>query len=180
MKFMNLYVIRHGEVDLNVKRLLNGRNDSSLTEKGFSQAEDAGKILKNKRIDLIICSPLKRAIQTCEKINLNNIPVIYDDRIMERNTNSLMYKPDSNVDLKIFYSPNNKVIYTDCEGLGNIIDRIKDFIQDLKKNYKDKNILIVTHLDVCKALFCYLNNEYDIDKIISFEQKNCEIKEYLI
>ena len=38
---MKLYAIRHGEVYLNVKRLLNGRNDSCLTEKGLQQAKEA-------------------------------------------------------------------------------------------------------------------------------------------
>lgn len=36
---MNLYVIRHGEVELNVKRLLNGRNNSCLTDQGITQAK---------------------------------------------------------------------------------------------------------------------------------------------
>ena len=40
---MNLYVIRYGEVDLNVKKLLNGRNDSFLTENGIKQAKRASK-----------------------------------------------------------------------------------------------------------------------------------------
>lgn len=57
---MNLYVIRHGEVDLNVKKLLNGRNDSFLTENGIKQAKRASKEIKNTDIELVICSPLKR------------------------------------------------------------------------------------------------------------------------
>jgi len=41
--------------------------------------------LKNEKIDLILCSPLKRAKQTTEIINQGrNIKVMIDERISER------------------------------------------------------------------------------------------------
>ena len=43
---MKLYVIRHGEVDVNAKGLLNGRNDSILNAKGIKQVKQASEILK--------------------------------------------------------------------------------------------------------------------------------------
>ena len=59
-----------------------------------------------------------------------------------------------------------------------IVERVKSFLEDIKKNYYDKNILIVTHNDVCKAIRCVINNNYDINEIINFNQNNCEILEY--
>lgn len=99
---------------------------------------------------------------------------------MERDTNSMMYKPDDSIDLNIFYSPENKIVYYDCEGFGSIIDRVKDFIEDIKLKYLNKNILLVTHLDVCKAIYCYLQNQYSVKIIIDFKQNNCEIKKYVL
>ena len=177
---MELFVIRHGEVDLNAKHLLNGRNDSSLTEKGINQARSASETIKELPIDVILCSPLKRTIQTCEIINKNNIQVIYDDRVLERNTNSVMYRPDSSINLIEFYSPNNDIIYHDCEGFKSILKRASDFIEDIKQKYKDKSVLVVSHLDFCKAMYCCLKNEYDINKIISFNQDNCKICKYIL
>lgn len=41
--------------------------------------------MKNEKIDLILCSPLKRAIQTAQIINKErNIRIIIDERISER------------------------------------------------------------------------------------------------
>ena len=40
--------------------------------------------IKNMNLDVIYCSPLIRAKHTCEIINVNKVPVIYDDRLMER------------------------------------------------------------------------------------------------
>lgn len=177
---MKLYVVRHGEVDINVKKQLNGRNNSILTDTGIIQAKNASIEIKNKKIDLIICSPLKRTKQTCELINVSQIPIIYDNRILERDTNSMMYKIKANVDLNIFYNPKYELIFNDCEGFGSILERIKKFIEDIRVKYADRNILVITHNDVCKAINCYLNNIYNIDEIIKYNQNNCEIIEYEI
>ena len=117
---------------------MNGRNESRLTEKGIKQAQNASIEVNNLDIDFIICSPLKRTKQTCELINKKKIPVIYDDRILERDTKSMMYKVKNNVNLNIFYSPENKIIFGDCEGFQSILDRIKDFIESIKLQYSNK------------------------------------------
>ena len=140
---MKLYVIRHGEVDVNAKGLLNGRNDSILNAKGIKQASE---ILKNIHFDFIICSPLKRTIETAKIININN----------------------------------KNIIYEDCEGFKSVFTRVANFIEDIKKHYKNKTILVVTHGDVCKAIYSYLNHISDISEIINFQQDNGEVLYYEI
>ena len=55
------------------------------TVESIEQAKETGKVLESEKIDLIICSPLKRAKQTAEIINQNrNIPIIYDEDVIER------------------------------------------------------------------------------------------------
>lgn len=175
---MILYVIRHGQVDVNVKKQLNGRNESVLTKIGIEQAKNAMEEIKNLKIDLIICSPLKRTKQTCEIININQIPVIYDDRIIERDTNSMMYKIKENVDLNVFYDSNKKVIFNDCEGFGNILERVQNFIEEIKQKYSDKNVLIVTHGDICQAIYCNIHKTYNKDEFYKYYPKNCEVAKY--
>lgn len=92
----------------------------------------------------------------------------------------MMYKIKNNVNLNIFYSPENKIVFDDCEGFQSILNRIKDFIESIKIKYSNKNILIVTHNDVCKAIHCYINNVSDINEIINYDQNNCEIVRYEI
>ena len=70
---MNIYVTRHGETDWNKKLIsemegkqLNGLlatddDNIELNEKGIEQAKEIKERIKNKKIDLIICSPLIRA-----------------------------------------------------------------------------------------------------------------------
>ena len=60
---MKLYVIRHGQTKQNKKDTINGINNNRLTLKGIKQAKQTGQRLRQKQIDLIICSPLKRTKQ---------------------------------------------------------------------------------------------------------------------
>ena len=83
---MKIYVTRHGQTDWNVQGKTQGRADIELNEVGIKQAKQTKEELKNIDIDLIICSPLKRAKKTAEIINEGrNIPIIFDDQIIERN-----------------------------------------------------------------------------------------------
>ena len=63
---MKIYVVRHGQTDWNVAGKCQGRTDIELNNTGIEQAKNTKEQLKNYNIDLIICSPLKRAIKTAE------------------------------------------------------------------------------------------------------------------
>ena len=101
---MNLYVIRHGETYANANGLYNGRIDDTLNEKGIIQAKNLISHMENLDVDLIICSPMVRTKKTCEIINVNNIKVIYDDRIIERDPGSLNGKKLSEYDREEFWN----------------------------------------------------------------------------
>ena len=60
---MNLYIIRHGQTDMNVLHRMQGRTDTRLNEKGRQQAREAAKFLKKEGIvpDRVIVRALDRA-----------------------------------------------------------------------------------------------------------------------
>ena len=66
---MEILYTRHGQTEWNVLKKIQGRTDIELNEVGIEQAEIARDKLKNEKVDLIICSSLKRARQTAEIIN---------------------------------------------------------------------------------------------------------------
>ena len=45
-----LYIIRHGETELNSKHVLQGRSDNELDSKGFDQSRKASEWLKKEGI----------------------------------------------------------------------------------------------------------------------------------
>lgn len=175
---MKLYVIRHGQTIVNIKELVNSWNQIGLNKVGKKEAYIASDKIKKLDIDLIICSPLRRTKQTCKIINKNMINVIFDRRIIERNSRSMQFKKITKIDREEWYDTNKMIVYKNSEGFKSILERVGKFINDIKEKYTDKTILIVTHGDVCKAIYSYLNNINDAKKISSFKQKNCEIVKY--
>ena len=63
---MDIYLMRHGQTDLNVQKRLQGSSDIPLNERGRFQASETRKFLEDKGIKVtkIISSPLERAIET--------------------------------------------------------------------------------------------------------------------
>lgn len=180
MNNLKLYVIRHGETFINVKNLVNARNCIGLNKNGKKQAEEASKQIKALDIDLIICSPLRRTVQTCKIINKNNIPVVYDRRIMERNAGSMQFKNCENIDFDLWYDIDKEIIYKNTEGFKTLVARIGQVIEEIKEKYPGKNILLVSHGGVCKAIYSYVNKITDIKQIREYQCNNCSISEYTI
>ncbi len=65
-----LYLLRHGQTEFNVKKLVQGRCDSPLTDLGRQQAEMAAAWLKAHNVipDKVASSPLGRAMDTASLV----------------------------------------------------------------------------------------------------------------
>ena len=61
-----IYVIRHGQTDLNKERRMQGRSGLPLNEIGIEQAERLRDELGGIKFDIVYSSPQERAIQTAE------------------------------------------------------------------------------------------------------------------
>ena len=93
IKGKEIYLVRHGETDWNVKGFCQGsRNDIPLNKLGKEQAIKTGKYLseyrqKDGKFDLVLCSPLIRTRETCEliceKIGYDINKVKYMDELKE-------------------------------------------------------------------------------------------------
>lgn len=65
-------------------------SEKKLNETGIKQAKETKQELENVKYDVLICSPMHRAIQTAEIINKDkNVQMITDERIRERKLGEL-------------------------------------------------------------------------------------------
>jgi len=177
---MKILVTRHGQTDWNVEKRIQGRTDIELNNKGIEQAYQTKENLENEKIDLIICSPLKRANQTADIINKDrNIPIIYDERLLEICYGENEGRLHDDFDYDGFWSIVNTHEYKDAENVNKFIQRVHDFLNDLK-NRKEENILIVTHNGVCRAINIYFNGIPEDKNITNLGIKNCEIVNYIM
>lgn len=72
-------LVRHGETEWSRAHRHTGRTDIPLTEAGREQAAAAGRALAGARFDLVLSSPLTRAVETCRLAGLGDESVVVDD-----------------------------------------------------------------------------------------------------
>ncbi|MFU0833814.1 MAG: 2,3-bisphosphoglycerate-dependent phosphoglycerate mutase [Oscillospiraceae bacterium] len=92
---MKLVLIRHGESEWNRKNLFTGWTDVNLSETGKTEAENAGRLLKQSGFDFDICytSYLKRAIHTLnlvlKQMDREWLPIVKSWKLNERHYGAL-------------------------------------------------------------------------------------------
>ena len=155
---MNLLIVRHGQTNWNLNHLILSNTDEKLNEIGINQAEATSKKLEKEKIDLIICSPLKRTKQTANIINKNkHIPIIYDENLKERDFGEFEGLKDSDpkFNIKEFWDYEKNIHYLKAENVQDFYKRIFNFLDTVLQKYKDKNVLLVCHGAVSAVVNCY-------------------------
>jgi probable phosphoglycerate mutase len=83
---MLVYLIRHGQTEFNVSGRVQGWLDVPLNDIGREQAQRLAARLGKASIDLVVSSPLSRALDTAHALaGPENLRVITDDRLREYN-----------------------------------------------------------------------------------------------
>lgn len=175
---MKLYIVRHGQTDGNVNRIMDGIRDIDLNDNGIEQAKITRDDLSKVKFDLVICSPLTRTKHTMEIININKNPVIFDDRVKERDCGEFTGRPFDSLDRDLYWNYYDKNVYEKAESLEHLFNRVYSFLDEIKEKYKDKTILLVTHEGITKVINCYFNGIPEDGNLQTLGLKNCEVKEY--
>lgn len=172
---MKLYIVRHGQTTANALNC-HGSGYEDLTELGIQQAEELRDKIKKYDFDIIISSPLIRTKHTADIININNLKIIYDNRITERSAGNLSGKTRENENREEYWNYYTHIQYGTSENIQKFFRRVYDFLDELKT--RDYNsVLIVAHSGVSKAFSAYFEGIQD-GKFLNRGLKNCEIKEY--
>ena len=156
-----IYIVRHGQTAGNRAKVLQGRGSNHpLNEEGIRQAEAVREwFLKQKiRIDRVYSSPLCRALQTADIIS-GGMTAVTDERLLEMD-----YGPYEGMDLlkpaaevKTFFSDFvNNPAPDGMEPLSAVINRMGDFLNAIKPQAGEENILISTHAIAMKGALEFL------------------------
>ncbi len=87
-----IYIFRHAESADNARKLFSGWRDPPLTAKGKAESRKIAKQIREKKIGLAFTTTRKRASDTLRIAlgkRLNIIPLIIDDRLIERSYGAL-------------------------------------------------------------------------------------------
>jgi probable phosphoglycerate mutase len=169
--------MRHGETDWNKRLIIQGTKEIPLNEEGRREAKKAHDELLSVHLDLIICSPIGRVVETAEIVNEGrNIPIIKDDRIKEEFYGS--WEGAARSGPAYLKQRQNFVIrYPGGENYLDVAARVYPFLDEIKAKYRDKNVLVIAHGGISRVINSYF---YDMsnDEFVNFVIGNCEIKKY--
>ena len=148
-----IYVIRHGETELNKTDIMQGGGTNPpLDELGHKQAIERGLTLKNLGIEIIYCSDLIRTKQTADEINkFLNLPIKYNSLLRETHYGIMEGKPGSviNANPKLraicdaIDNGDNDAHFENGESRNMSANRFLEFIKSIDD--KSRDTLIVCH-----------------------------------
>ncbi len=78
---LSIFIIRHGETAWSITGQHTGLSDIPLTLQGENEAHELGTHLQDVGFAHVLTSPLQRARQTCEIVNLKPVPEIEPDLV---------------------------------------------------------------------------------------------------
>jgi broad specificity phosphatase PhoE len=148
---MKLILIRHGETNENVGHTFPDVLLGNLNAKGILQATELGKKLIGKQVDAIFCSPADRCRQTLELILAQTewkTKAEFTPEIQERNYGKYIGTPTSGINRETRDGDSEENLKMGMEKHADVDKRIKKFLENLKNNFKDKEVvMLVSHGD---------------------------------
>lgn len=162
---MNIYLLRHGETNWNLEGRMQGQRDVMMNEKGISQIREAGESLavQNAEIDVIISSPLTRARRSAEivadRLGYPLTEILTEPLFAERSfgdAEGMIYREVEN-ELR-----ENR--FANVESVEALYERAGKAFQKTIQGHEEKNILIVAHGGILKALLAAVT-----DRKITYE-----------
>ena len=165
-----LYLVRHGETVDNANQIMQGQTQGELNENGWRQAREFAEQWKDRDIDIVMASDLKRSVDTAAIIAApHGLTVVTTPLLRERDWGGFTgrFIPD----LK------GEVWPDDIESLENLLSRAGEFIAYVKKTYPGKKVLAVGHGIINKAVQAvyFKKSMSEIPKM-----SNAEVREFVL
>ena len=164
---MKIYILRHGETDLNSQGVMQGILDIPLNRNGRELAAVTGRAMKGIRFDGCYTSPLIRAAETAEIIlreSGNDIRPVTDARLREINCGDLEGKKLSELGdagIRFMADPARFPGFPNGETLQDICRRPQSILKELIAKDDGNPYLLSTHGCAMRAMVNYLNDNPD-------------------
>ncbi len=133
----------HGTTFDNETHLSSGHFDVELSPLGEKQAIQLGERYTDDSFDAIFCSDLQRSYKTAEIAFGNRFPIIQDRRLRECDYGDLTQHPTEEINpqkVEHIFTP-----FPNGESYEQTFKRMKEFLDNLKKNYDGKKVMIIGH-----------------------------------
>lgn len=172
-----IYVVRHCEAEGQPR-------EARLTESGRKQAQELSEFLAGVKIDKIISSPFRRAVQSIEPAAFSEkIRIEVDERLSER-VLSTKHLEDWQEKLETSFV-DLEANFDGGESSAEAMDRIVSVVKEVLAG-KTENTLIVTHGNLMSLLLKYFQPNFGFEEwknlsnpdvyLLTFCDQNVSIK----
>lgn len=163
----SIYIIRHGETDLNKLGIVQGRGmDTNLNNRGRIQAEAFYQAYKHVPFDKVYTSTLKRTHQTVQKFIENNIPWTQYPGLDELAWGIYEGKENTELVQSAFHDMIHQWEegglhhkFEQGESPLEVKERQLTVLENLIEENDDQNILICMHGRALRLFLCLLTNK---------------------
>lgn len=159
-----IYLTRHGQTEWNIRKILQGKNDSPLTEKGIADLYEIREKIKDIDFLEIYSSPLKRAVETAKILNVHNKEIILDPDLEEMGygpwegaPRARLYEEYGENFDNYFNRPELYKPVPGGESFEKLFIRVDRALERLKKSSKEGNILVISHGVVIRMIYLILD-----------------------
>lgn len=160
----SIWLIRHGQTDLNKARRYQGATDSPLTPFGIRQAAALAQRLRRTPFKLVVVSPVTRARHTAESILGDRAaPMLEDPRWAE--TNHGRWEGLTYAEVCARFPQEAATRFADAlngrpsggESLAEVAARVTDGWAALLQQNPGGRVLVVTHATPIQLVLCALS-----------------------
>lgn len=160
-----IYFVRHGSIKSNKLKIYAGWGEEELDEEGIDQARKVGRLLRDRNIDVIYTSPIKRAIQTAEIIatHFYGLKIIIEKGLKEMKLGPWEGLSENEIaikypeEFKLWNSKPVKLKLPGRETLSTVQNRAVKAVRKILSN-QNRDAIAVTHVVIIRCLFLYYNN----------------------
>ncbi len=154
-----IYLIRHGQSEGNLRDLFLGHTDLDLTELGKKQAERAASYFEKIQVDKIYSSDLKRAYHTSLPLaEKKGLSVTKTEKLREINAGLWEGRPS--IELKADFPESSYVWWHDTglarpdggESVKELQERVLSAVKEIAEENLGKTVCLFTHFTPIYAL----------------------------
>ena len=160
---MMIYLIRHGETDWNHQRRRQGRRDIPLNDEGREQMHHCGEMLAGLPADLIVTSPLSRAVESAEIIaehlGIGHDRMIREEGLIERDFGDV--DGMTRAELKAYRARGGG---GNQEPLYRVRERVLRTVLTYARMHDKRHVVMISHSAAIKSLFVRLYGKPELQR----------------
>ena len=120
-----------------------GWSDPPLSKAGCERAKELGERRRGERIDAVFCSDLRRAVETAQIAFGERLPLHRDRRLREYDYGTMTRAPVEQIHAE--RRARVDIAFPKGESLRDVAKRVGDFLDDVRRDWDGKRVIVVGH-----------------------------------